>query len=165
MRSVFILVIKQIGLPLRGLLLLLISRVIIDRIGLHSVLLPLFYYFCYYYYYYYCYYYYYHHHFNIDTTLEKEIIILSIYTAYIAIITLFFYFCFREDSNEFQLQTNLCGLFVIHVSSWLGWNPSPVKRQSPNRSRPCRHARTLKLKLSKPRQWQDGQNIISIYFY
>ena len=57
MRSVFRLVIKQIGLPLRGLLLLLISRVIIDRIGLHSVLLLLFYYYCYYYYYYYYYYY------------------------------------------------------------------------------------------------------------
>ena len=53
MRSVFRLLIKQIGIPLRGLLLLLISRVIKDRIGLHSVLLLLFYYYCYYYYYYY----------------------------------------------------------------------------------------------------------------
>ena len=40
-RSVIILVIKQIGLPLRGRPILLITRVITDRIGLHSVLLPL----------------------------------------------------------------------------------------------------------------------------
>ena len=33
--------IKQIGLPLRGLLILLMTRMITDRIGLHSVLLPL----------------------------------------------------------------------------------------------------------------------------
>ena len=36
-----ILVIKQIGLPLRGRPILLITRIITDRIGLHSVLLPL----------------------------------------------------------------------------------------------------------------------------
>ena len=35
------LVIKQIGLPLRGRLILLITRMITDRIGLHSVLLLL----------------------------------------------------------------------------------------------------------------------------
>ena len=35
------LVIKQIGLPLRGHLILLITRMITDRIGLHSVLLLL----------------------------------------------------------------------------------------------------------------------------
>ena len=40
-RSVIILVIKQIGLPLRGRPVLLISHMITDRIGLHSVLLPL----------------------------------------------------------------------------------------------------------------------------
>ena len=40
-RSVIILVIKQIGLPLRGSPILLITRMITDRIGLHSVLLPL----------------------------------------------------------------------------------------------------------------------------
>ena len=40
-QSVIILVIKQIGLPLRGCLILLITRMITDRIGLHSVLLPL----------------------------------------------------------------------------------------------------------------------------
>ena len=40
-RSVIILVIKQIGLPLRGRPVLLITRMITDRIGLHSVLLPL----------------------------------------------------------------------------------------------------------------------------
>ena len=42
-QSVIILVIKQIGLPLRGRSILLISRMITDRIGLHSVLqlLPL----------------------------------------------------------------------------------------------------------------------------
>ena len=34
--------IKQIGLPLRGRPILLITPMIIDRIGLHSVLLPLF---------------------------------------------------------------------------------------------------------------------------
>ena len=34
-------VIKQIGLPLRGRPILLITRLITDRIGLHSVLLPL----------------------------------------------------------------------------------------------------------------------------
>jgi len=34
-------VIKQIGLPLRGRPILLITRMITDRIGLHSVLLPL----------------------------------------------------------------------------------------------------------------------------
>ena len=39
--SVIILVIKQIGLPLRGHPILLITRMITDRIGLHSVLLPL----------------------------------------------------------------------------------------------------------------------------
>ena len=39
-RSVIILVIKQIGLPLRGPILL-ITRMITDRIGLYSVLLPL----------------------------------------------------------------------------------------------------------------------------
>ena len=33
--------IKQIGLPLRGRPILLIARMITDRIGLHSVLLPL----------------------------------------------------------------------------------------------------------------------------
>ena len=41
MKSVIILVIKQMGLPLRGRPILLISRMITDRIGLHSVLLPL----------------------------------------------------------------------------------------------------------------------------
>ena len=40
-RSVIILVIKQIGLPLRGRPILLITRMITDLIGLHSVLLPL----------------------------------------------------------------------------------------------------------------------------
>ena len=40
-RSVIILVIKQIGLPLRGRPILLITRMITGRIGLHSVLLPL----------------------------------------------------------------------------------------------------------------------------
>ena len=40
-RSVIILVIKQIGLPLPGRPILLITRMITDRIGLHSVLLPL----------------------------------------------------------------------------------------------------------------------------
>ena len=40
-QSVIILVIKQIGLPLRGRPILLITSMIIDRIGLHSVLLPL----------------------------------------------------------------------------------------------------------------------------
>ena len=39
-RSVIILVIKQIGLPLRGRPILLITRMTTDRIGLHSVLLP-----------------------------------------------------------------------------------------------------------------------------
>ena len=39
-RSVIILVIKQIGLPLRGRPILLITRMITDRFGLHSVLLP-----------------------------------------------------------------------------------------------------------------------------
>ena len=33
--------IKQIGLPLRSRLILLITRMITDRTGLHSVLLPL----------------------------------------------------------------------------------------------------------------------------
>ena len=33
--------IKQFGFPLRGRLILLITRVITDQIGLHSVLLPL----------------------------------------------------------------------------------------------------------------------------
>ena len=33
--------IKQIGLPLRSRPILLITRMITDRIGLHSVLLPL----------------------------------------------------------------------------------------------------------------------------
>ena len=33
--------IKQIGLPLRGRPILLITRMITDRIGLHSLLLPL----------------------------------------------------------------------------------------------------------------------------
>ena len=40
-RSVIILAIKQIGLPLRGRPILLITRMITDRIRLHSVLLPL----------------------------------------------------------------------------------------------------------------------------
>ena len=40
-QSVIILTIKQIGLPLRGRPILLITRMITDRIGLHSVLLPL----------------------------------------------------------------------------------------------------------------------------
>ena len=40
-RSVIILVIKQIGLPLRGRPILLITRMITDRIGLHPVVLPL----------------------------------------------------------------------------------------------------------------------------
>ena len=40
-QSVIILVIKQIGPPLRGRPILLITRTITDRIGLHSVLLPL----------------------------------------------------------------------------------------------------------------------------
>ena len=40
-QSVIILVIKQMGLPLRGRPILLITRMITDRIGLHSVLLPL----------------------------------------------------------------------------------------------------------------------------
>ena len=40
-RSVIILVIKQIGLTLRSRPILLIIRMITDRIGLHSVLLPL----------------------------------------------------------------------------------------------------------------------------
>ena len=40
-QSVIILVIKQIGLPLRGRPILLITRMITDRFGLHSVLLPL----------------------------------------------------------------------------------------------------------------------------
>ena len=40
-QSVIILVIKQIGLLLRGRPILLITRMITDRIGLHSVLLPL----------------------------------------------------------------------------------------------------------------------------
>ena len=40
-QSVIILVIKQIGLPLHGRPILLITRMITDRIGLHSVLLPL----------------------------------------------------------------------------------------------------------------------------
>ena len=40
-RSVFILVIKQTGLPLRGRPILLITRMITDRIGLYSVLFPL----------------------------------------------------------------------------------------------------------------------------
>ena len=39
--NLIILVIKQIGLPLRGRPILLITRMITDRIGLHSVLLPL----------------------------------------------------------------------------------------------------------------------------
>ena len=39
--SVIILVIKQIGLPLRGRPILLITHMITNRIGLHSVLLPL----------------------------------------------------------------------------------------------------------------------------
>ena len=38
---IIILVIKQIGLPLRGRPILLITRMITDRIGLHLVLLPL----------------------------------------------------------------------------------------------------------------------------
>ena len=42
-RTVIILVIKQIGLPLRGRPILLITCMITDRIGLHSVLLPLLY--------------------------------------------------------------------------------------------------------------------------
>ena len=40
-RSVIILAIKQIGLPLHGRPILLITRMITDRTGLHSVLLPL----------------------------------------------------------------------------------------------------------------------------
>ena len=40
-RSVIILVIKQIGLRLRGRPILLITRIITDRIWLDSVLLPL----------------------------------------------------------------------------------------------------------------------------
>ena len=40
-RSVITLVIEQIGLPLRGRPILLITRMITDWIGLHSVLLPL----------------------------------------------------------------------------------------------------------------------------
>ena len=40
-RSVTIIVIKQIGLPLGGCPILFITRMITDRIGLHSVLLPL----------------------------------------------------------------------------------------------------------------------------
>ena len=40
-RSVIILVIKQIGLLLHGRPILSITRMITDRIGLHSVLLPL----------------------------------------------------------------------------------------------------------------------------
>ena len=40
-RSVIILLIKQIGLPLRGRLILLTTRLIADRVGLHSVPLPL----------------------------------------------------------------------------------------------------------------------------
>ena len=41
-RSVIILLINQIGLPLRGRPSLFITHMITDRIGLHSVLLPLF---------------------------------------------------------------------------------------------------------------------------
>ena len=40
-QSVILLVMKQIGLPLRGRPILLITHMITDRIGLHSVLLPL----------------------------------------------------------------------------------------------------------------------------
>ena len=40
-RSVIILVIKQIGLPLRGRPILLITRMITDWLELHSVFLPL----------------------------------------------------------------------------------------------------------------------------
>ena len=40
-RSAIILVIKKVGLPLRGRPILLITRMITDQIGLHSVLLPL----------------------------------------------------------------------------------------------------------------------------
>ena len=40
-KSPIYLVIKQIGLPLRGRPILLITRMITDQIGLHSVLLPL----------------------------------------------------------------------------------------------------------------------------
>ena len=40
-RSVVILVMKQSGLPLRGRPILFTTRMITDRIGLHSVLLPL----------------------------------------------------------------------------------------------------------------------------
>ena len=40
-RSEIIFVIKQIGLPLLGGPILLTTRMITDRIGLHSVLLPL----------------------------------------------------------------------------------------------------------------------------
>ena len=40
-RSVIILVIKQIRLPLRGRPILLITHMMTDLIGLHSVLLPL----------------------------------------------------------------------------------------------------------------------------
>ena len=40
-RSVIILVMKQSGLPLRGRPIFFTTRMITDRIGLHSVLLPL----------------------------------------------------------------------------------------------------------------------------
>ena len=40
-RSIILLVIKQIGLLLRGCPSLLITRMITDRVGLRSVLLPL----------------------------------------------------------------------------------------------------------------------------
>ena len=40
-RSVIILMIKQIGPPLRGRPILFITRMITDQIGLHSALLPL----------------------------------------------------------------------------------------------------------------------------
>ena len=40
--NIIILLIKQIGLPLRGHPILLITRMITDQTGLHSVLLPLF---------------------------------------------------------------------------------------------------------------------------
>ena len=40
-QSVIILAINKIGLPFRGRPILLMTRMIRDRIGLHSVLLPL----------------------------------------------------------------------------------------------------------------------------
>ena len=62
---------KQIGLPLRGRPILLITRVITDRIGLHSVLLPL------YIYIYICI-----HFFFIDTC-EHSFFHLSVYLSFL----------------------------------------------------------------------------------